>query len=213
MTTPVQAAPQKMPDGGIFDADYYAQNNPDVVAAFGTTDPATLYSHYENFGKAEGRLPYAPGTDVSGLVAADSPAAVSAPYGCTYEGTASGCPVYLVTTDGVWSTVNISAMPALAESSEYGGIPYVLSADADSDWIGVFGKLNYTSSDGSVTFEGYPLATYLFPNNALALTTSHNRGTSLTPSSLIALSNAAPSTLVFGILDGQLWMLDMTYVQ
>ena len=50
MTVPVQAAPRKMQDGGIFDADYYAQNNPDVVKAYGTTDPSTLYSHYENFG-------------------------------------------------------------------------------------------------------------------------------------------------------------------
>jgi len=219
MTVPVQAAPRKMQDGGIFDADYYAQNNPDVVKAYGTTDPSTLYSHYENFGKAEGRLPYAPGTDVSGLTSGDTaadtsaPAAAIPPYGCTYVGTASGYPVYLVTTDGIYATANLTSMPSLAVSSEYGGVPYVLAADSDSDWIGVFGKLNYTSSDGSVTFSSYPLAYYLFPNNALALTTSHNRGTSLTPSSLITLSNSAPSTLVFGILNGQLWMFDMTYVQ
>ena len=49
------AAPEVMPDGGVFDAEYYAQNNPDVVAAFGT-DKELLYSHYVNCGKAEGRL-------------------------------------------------------------------------------------------------------------------------------------------------------------
>jgi hypothetical protein len=43
----------------VFDADYYAQNNPDVVQALGT-DANALYSHYVNFGKTEGRLPYAP---------------------------------------------------------------------------------------------------------------------------------------------------------
>ena len=52
------AAPEVMPDGGVFDAEYYAQNNPDVVAAFGT-DKELLYSHYVNCGKAEGRLPIA----------------------------------------------------------------------------------------------------------------------------------------------------------
>lgn len=49
------AAPEVMPDGGMFDAEYYAQNNPDVAAAFGT-DKELLYSHYVNCGKAEGRL-------------------------------------------------------------------------------------------------------------------------------------------------------------
>lgn len=53
----VFASPETMPDGGMFDAEYYAQNNPDVVQVFGT-DKNLLYSHYVNCGKAEGRLPY-----------------------------------------------------------------------------------------------------------------------------------------------------------
>ncbi len=52
------AAPETMPDGNIFDAEYYAQNNPDVVAAFGT-DTNMLYKHYLLAGRAEGRKPYA----------------------------------------------------------------------------------------------------------------------------------------------------------
>ena len=48
------AAPETMKDGTIFDADYYAQHNPDVVAALGTNHDA-LYNHYEKHGKAEGR--------------------------------------------------------------------------------------------------------------------------------------------------------------
>ena len=52
------AAPEQMPDGNVFDAEYYAQQNPDVVAALGT-DPALLYQHYLLCGQAEGRLPYA----------------------------------------------------------------------------------------------------------------------------------------------------------
>lgn len=41
-----------------FDAQYYAENNPDVVAALGN-DPNVLYQHYMNNGKAEGRKPCA----------------------------------------------------------------------------------------------------------------------------------------------------------
>ena len=37
-----------------FDAGYYAQNNPDVVAVYGT-DSESLYQHYLNHGRAEGR--------------------------------------------------------------------------------------------------------------------------------------------------------------
>lgn len=50
------AAPAVMPDGTTFDAEFYAANNPDVVAVYGT-DPAALYQHYVDYGKAEGRKP------------------------------------------------------------------------------------------------------------------------------------------------------------
>ena len=55
----VLAEPQVMPDGTIFDPDYYAENNPDVVAVYGNNNPAGMYEHYVTFGKKEGRLPYA----------------------------------------------------------------------------------------------------------------------------------------------------------
>ena len=54
---PVFAAPITLPDGTIFDPEYYAEQNPDVVAALGT-DAQMLYFHYQNFGKQEGRAPY-----------------------------------------------------------------------------------------------------------------------------------------------------------
>lgn len=57
------AAPRPMPDGTVFDAEFYAETYPDVKAALGT-DEATLYNHYVTYGKAEGRLPYA-GASVS----------------------------------------------------------------------------------------------------------------------------------------------------
>ena len=46
---PAFAAPKQMADGKIFDAEYYAANNQDVVNVLGTDITC---------GKAEGRLPY-----------------------------------------------------------------------------------------------------------------------------------------------------------
>lgn len=54
-----------MPDGGMFDAAYYAQSNPDVVAVFGTDENA-LYEHYKLCGQAEGRQPYEIKTSAGG---------------------------------------------------------------------------------------------------------------------------------------------------
>lgn len=48
-----------MPDGTVFDAEYYAKTYPDVVSAIGTDENA-LYQHYVMAGKAEGRHPVAP---------------------------------------------------------------------------------------------------------------------------------------------------------
>lgn len=59
----VKAAPETMPDGTIFDADYYAQTYPDVANVLGT-DRDALYNHYVTFGKAEGRMACAPTTTV-----------------------------------------------------------------------------------------------------------------------------------------------------
>lgn len=50
----VLAAPEIMPDGTIFDAEYYAEMYPDVVNALGN-DPDVLYQHYMTYGKEEGR--------------------------------------------------------------------------------------------------------------------------------------------------------------
>ena len=63
-----------MPDGSFFDAEYYAQTNPDVVGVLGT-DATVLYNHYVTNGKAEGRAPYNPAIDISTLVDAATYAA------------------------------------------------------------------------------------------------------------------------------------------
>lgn len=53
----VSVVPTTMSDGEMFDAEYYAINNPDVAGALGT-DANVLYEHYKSFGTAEGRKPY-----------------------------------------------------------------------------------------------------------------------------------------------------------
>lgn len=53
----VFATPKAMEDGTIFDSDYYAAANPDVVAAFGNSEEM-LWQHYQKWGKNEGRMPF-----------------------------------------------------------------------------------------------------------------------------------------------------------
>lgn len=65
--TSAWAAPEKMPDGEMFDAAYYAENNPDVTAAVGDSVSA-LYSHYEKYGKKEGRKAYVGDSGETGSV-------------------------------------------------------------------------------------------------------------------------------------------------
>ena len=72
------AAPKTMKDGQVFDASYYAANNPDVVSVYGTSEKA-LYKHYTNHGKKEGRLPYAPVATATQTTAASSSVTVTAP--------------------------------------------------------------------------------------------------------------------------------------
>ena len=54
------AAPVTEPDGTVFDAEYYAAQNPDVTAVFGTSGDA-MWKHYETYGRKEGRKPCADG--------------------------------------------------------------------------------------------------------------------------------------------------------
>ncbi len=51
------AALEVMPGGDAFDAEYYATQNPDVVAVVGT-DTSALYRHYTQSGEQEGRKAY-----------------------------------------------------------------------------------------------------------------------------------------------------------
>lgn len=56
---PVSAQAKVMPDGNLFDVQYYITHNPDVVARLGD-DEMVLYQHYLTFGRNEGRRGVAP---------------------------------------------------------------------------------------------------------------------------------------------------------
>ena len=53
----IKAAPKQMPDGNLFDPEFYAVMYPDVTTVLGT-DETNLYQHYVLCGMWEGRLPY-----------------------------------------------------------------------------------------------------------------------------------------------------------
>ncbi len=134
------AAPEVMPDGTIFDAEYYAANNPDVVAALGTSTQA-LYSHYVAFGSREGRLPVAPQSAFDAayyakrypdVVAAlgNSPAMMLAHYNvcgqkegrfpnAAAEAAATGAKTATTTTTTTTTTVKDYSSMTQAEISEY----------------------------------------------------------------------------------------------
>lgn len=73
----VYAAPKTMKNGDIFDAEVYAALYPDVVAVYGTSE-SKLYSHYQKYGKKEGRIAYIPAPTVPAATPAATPATVAA---------------------------------------------------------------------------------------------------------------------------------------
>lgn len=57
VAVPVYSEPEEMPDGVLFDSEYYAEKYPDVVEVLKTHDTALLYKHYRHYGREEGRFP------------------------------------------------------------------------------------------------------------------------------------------------------------
>lgn len=74
----VYAAPKTMKNGDIFDAEVYAALYPDVVAVYGTSE-SKLYSHYQKYGKKEGRIAYIPAPTVPAATLVATPATVATP--------------------------------------------------------------------------------------------------------------------------------------
>lgn len=79
--TTASAAPAPVPDGTLFDAEYYAEQNPDVVAVYGIN----MYKHWLEYGKAEGRLPNATNAKFDPVYYAEQNPDVVAVYGTKPE--------------------------------------------------------------------------------------------------------------------------------
>ncbi|MBR1440300.1 MAG: hypothetical protein IJ589_03650 [Lachnospiraceae bacterium] len=100
------AAPYKMADGNVFDAEYYANTYPDLKAAFGN-DFNALYSHYVNNGKAEGRQAYDPATNLSTV-----PAYTGTTTAATTVTVPTGNGAYLVDANTVKLSATLPKLPA-----------------------------------------------------------------------------------------------------
>ncbi len=105
------AAPYKMADGNVFDAEYYAATYPDLTAA-GISGFDALYSHYVNNGKAEGRQAYAPGTDLSSV-----PAYTGAVTTTSTVPSGAGC--YLIDAKTIKLAQVLPAVPASDDNMLY----------------------------------------------------------------------------------------------
>ncbi len=116
----VSAAPAVMENGTVFDAEFYAQTYPDVVAVFGT-DAGALYQHYLTCGMAEGRLATNPAVQLSNAETASTAETEAAsansavPYddGAIWEltntqRTAAGLPA-LTWDNSLWSSATLRA--------------------------------------------------------------------------------------------------------
>lgn len=80
----VYAAPKTMKNGDIFDAEVYAALYPDVVAVYGTSE-SKLYSHYQKYGKKEGRIAYIPAPTVPAATPAATAVATPATVATTEQ--------------------------------------------------------------------------------------------------------------------------------
>lgn len=136
---PAMAAPQQMEDGTMFDAEYYAQSNPDVVAVLGNS-PQMMWAHYKTSGKAEGRLPYAgapTGNNNNSNSGAGSLAALAGKTGCI-----------LVDKNTVGLSLALTSLPASDD-----GVLYVVK-------MGPFESVPSTGAIATVALQANPQATF-----------------------------------------------------
>jgi len=102
---------QTMPDGTQFDPQFYAATYPDVAAVYGT-NPNSLYKHYVDYGRNEGRRAYADGSTNSSADVNTRLMALKATYP---EGTLWGMGnAYKGNNSRPWSVPNPVACQAFA---------------------------------------------------------------------------------------------------
>lgn len=129
----VFAEPKDMGNSDIFDAEFYAATYPDIVAVIGN-DEAALYNHYVQYGKAEGRLPYANANIEASLPVIDNSA---------YEYIAAEGYNYLMQRDasslnpGTVQIINIAKVPITNDNSWF-----LFHKMADSGVVILYQKVN-----------------------------------------------------------------------
>lgn len=89
------AQPKTMPDGTVFDAEFYAATYPDVVAVYGTNENS-LYQHYLEYGASEGRMAVSASTPNSPTVTQ----ATSLPGKETYDKYKPTMNAYIIDVEG-----------------------------------------------------------------------------------------------------------------
>ena len=150
-----------------FDAEFYAKNNPDVVAVFGNS-PEALYNHYVKYGKKEGRAQNANEVDKREQVAQSNASTPSVPSTPTSPETPSqSAPTSIGTyTDDELRTyvfVDYDLMAKINDLKSQNGLSTLPYGDASSVSDKLTNKLiaNYKSitNDGSLshTLGGNPI--------------------------------------------------------
>ncbi len=140
-STTAFAQVKTMPDGTQFDAEYYASQNPDVVAALGNSE-AALYQHYVQHGKAEGRAPVANGTASNNAASASNSVKESVnALGITYDPSRD-------------SSVNLAGFTQRPLGREF------TRADYTSDPLYYEFAKEFVSNKGFISFKDYVGDTY-----------------------------------------------------
>lgn len=194
--TSALAAPQKMLDGGIFDADYYAAQNPDVVENLGTSDANALYAHYLAYGKAEGRLPYDPSADVSSLE----------------QTQIQQEDLSFVLQDGTYYTFNVTSDPSSAESSLLADRPVtddLTFTDTELVFTGCVQEIYRDVTSGDITGYGQiqESVTYIMPLSDSCTYTCYMQDDGTVESTLAdtqKINSTLLTCLILAVEDGQI---------
>jgi hypothetical protein len=178
------AAPVAVEGGGVFDAEYYAQNNADVVAEAGT-DFFALWQHFTLFGANEGRLPFAPDTDWEYVQANGPFQSLTNSQTASTDTTTATTTTEAVATEDTTTTTPVEEIPATTEGTttstaaniddligSYNGVPFSATGTSFKNTFGKdgWGTLNPDIPDWMQGNEGcYYYINNKYPNVKLVV--------------------------------------------
>jgi hypothetical protein len=155
------AAPVAVGDSGVFDAEYYADNNSDVEAAYGR-DFNLLWEHFTTYGVNEGRLPFAAGTDWQAILASAATTNVDTQVAAQTEETQTQVTPVATTSDFLaqnglavtpQGTVNIAYLNACDDYDMYDGAPAIPTSVTITDTAS--SQAGYTDTVAQFTYQAY----------------------------------------------------------